>query len=198
MKIIGITGPIGCGKSYVADIFREFGIDGIDTDKIYHELTSEYSDTVRALEVEFGKAVVSADGSLNRKTLGEIVFNSPEKLKRLNEITHKSVTDKALAIINEKRAQGCKALVVEVPLMFESGFDKLCDEVVCVAADEQTRIERIVKRNGFSAENAKKRIKNQKDIDFYIANSSKVVYNNNCSDVRAQVKALIDGLSIKN
>ena len=71
MKVIGITGPIGSGKSYVGDIFEEYGFPRIDTDKVYHGLISSYTDTVKELEKEFGKEIVRDDGSVDRKKLGE-------------------------------------------------------------------------------------------------------------------------------
>lgn len=191
MIVVGITGPIGSGKSYASAILSEYGIPSIDTDKVYHGLISEYTETVRELEAEFGVGIVNPDGSVNRAVLGGIVFSDAKKLERLNEITHKFVKKRTVELIEEYRLSGYKAIVLEVPLMFESGFDALCDEVVCVAADEQIRVERIMSRNGLSEKDAKKRIKNQKDIDFYIAKSSKVVYNNNHSDLRAQLDALV-------
>lgn len=192
MKVIGITGPIGSGKSYVGDIFEEYGFARIDTDKVYHGLISKYTDTVKELKNEFGKEIVRDDGSVDRKKLGEIVFSDKEKLLRLNKITHKYVHIETTRLIEEYRAKSYRAVIVEVPLMFESGFDKMCDEVVCVVADDDVRTERIVKRNGISEKDAKNRIKNQKDNNFYIEKSTIVVYNNGKEDIRAQIEALIN------
>ena len=89
------------------------------------------------------------------------------------------------------KKNGEKMLLIEVPLMFESGFDKRCDYVLSVVADEETRVKRICERNALSAEEAKKRIKNQKNIDFYIENSSFVIYNSNNGDLNAQIDAVI-------
>jgi len=191
LKIIGITGPIGSGKSYVGDIFEEYGFPRIDTDKVYHGLISGYTDTVRELETEFGHSIVREDGSIDRKTLGQIVFSDKEKLLRLNEITHKYVKVETEKLIEKYRAEGHKAVIVEVPLMFESGFDKMCDEVVCVVADNDVRVERIVKRNGISKKDAENRIKNQKDNNFYIEKSTLIVYNNGSENIRAEIEALV-------
>ena len=191
MKIIGITGPIGSGKSYVGDIFEEYGFPRIDTDKVYHGLISGYTDTVKELEAEFGNEIVKEDGSVDRKKLGAIVFSDKAKLNRLNEITHKYVHIETVKLIEKYRAENYKAVVIEVPLMFESGFDKMCDEVICVVADNDVRVERIVKRNGISPKDAEIRIKNQKDNNFYIEKSTIVVYNNGNEDIRAQIEALI-------
>lgn len=191
MKIIGVTGPIGSGKSYVGDILEEHGIPRIDTDKVYHGLISGYTDTVKELEAEFGKEIVKSDGSVDRKKLGEIVFSDKAKLSRLNEITHKYVHIETKDLIEAYRQESHRAVVVEVPLMFESGFDKMCDEIICVVADDDVRVQRIVKRNGISEKDAKNRIKNQKDNNFYIEKSTIVVYNNGNEDIRAQIEVLI-------
>ena len=154
MKIIGITGPIGSGKSYVGDIFEEFGFPRIDTDKVYHGLISGYTDTVKELESEFGCSILNEDGGVDRRELGKIVFSDKAKLLKLNAITHKYVRVETERLIEKFRSEGYKAVIVEVPLMFESGFDKMCDEVLCVVADNDIRAERIVKRNGISKKDA--------------------------------------------
>ena len=178
MKVIGITGSIGSGKSHVASLISEKGMPRIDTDEVYHGFVSERSPMTEAIEKHFGSDVINPDGSLNRPALGKIVFSEPEKLKLLNSLTHETVKARVRELLAEYQAAGEKAVLVEVPLMFESGYNKECDEVVCVVADDSVRLERICKRDGISEKDAKKRMKNQKDNDFYIANSSIIVYNN--------------------
>lgn len=190
MIILGITGPIGCGKSYVADKISARGFKRIDTDEVYHSLVDSPSETTASLAKEFGREILSENGAINRKKLSEIVFSDKEKLTRLNEITHKAVIEKTEQLISEHIENGEKMLLIEVPLMFESGFDKRCDYVLSVVADEETRVERICKRNALSVEEAKKRIKNQKNIDFYIEKSSFVIYNSNNGDLNAQIEAV--------
>lgn len=191
MIILGITGPIGSGKSYVTDIISDRGFKRIDTDEVYHSLVDRPSKTVSDLAKEFGEEIISESGALNRKKLAEIVFSDKEKLTKLNEISHKAVIEKTEQLISEHEKNGEKMLLIEVPLMFESGFDKRCDYVLSVVADEETRVKRICERNALSAEEAKKRIKNQKNIDFYIENSSFVIYNSNNGDLNAQIDAVI-------
>ena len=196
MIIIGITAPIGCGKSYVAEVFAKKGIPSLDTDKIYHSLISSPTETVEALRREYGDCVVNTDGSIDRVALGSIVFNDKEKLRRLNEITHPRVLAELERLLSEYENKGTSAVTVQVPLMFESGFDKRCDTVICVVADEQIRTARICKRDGCTAEKAKKRINNQKDINFYIANSSERVYNNGTEDLSEQVDLILGKLGL--
>ncbi len=194
MKIIGITGTIGSGKSFVSSIFSQHGIPVIDTDEVYHKLISHYTETVKEIVDEFGESVLDGNGAVDRRVLGKIVFSDAKKLSKLNEITHKHVHRETLKLIDEYGALSKPVIAIEVPLMFESGFDKLCDEVICVVASRETCIKRIMKRNGISEIEAKNRIKNQKDSKFYIAKSSKVVYNNEDDDVYSAVNRIIEQL----
>ncbi len=192
MIILGITGPIGSGKTYVSDMISDRGFKKIDTDNVYHSLVDSPSETVEALAKEFGKEILLENGSIDRKKLSKIVFSDKKKLAKLNEISHKAVIEKTEKLISDYEKNGEKMLLIEVPLMFESGFDKRCDYVVSVVADEETRVERICKRSALSAEEAKKRIKNQKNNDFYIENSSFVIYNSNNGDLNAQINSIIE------
>lgn len=192
MIILGITGPIGSGKSYVSDRICKRGFYKIDTDEVYHGLVDSPSETVNEIVNEFGRGVLSESGGIDRKRLSEIVFSDKKRLERLNEITHRSVIEKTEALISEYADKGEKMLIIEVPLMFESGFDKRCDYVLSVVADEETRTQRICCRNGLSPDEAKKRIKNQKNIDFYIEKSFFMIYNSNNGDIDAQIDRLFE------
>lgn len=192
MKVIGITGSIGSGKSYVARLISEKGIPRIDTDEVYHDLVSRRTAVTEAIEKEFGREVIASDGSLDRSALGKIVFSDKDKLRVLNEITHEAVKAKVREMLERYRNAGETSVLVEVPLMFESGFDKECDEVICVVADDGVRLDRICKRDGLDPSDAKKRMKNQKDNDFYIANSSIIVYNNGSEDTEEQVSRVLE------
>lgn len=195
--VIGITGPIGSGKSYIGRLFRKKGLPVIDADKVYHSLTNKRSELTDELEEEFGVGILNADGSLNRDELSKIVFSNSERLAKLNELTHKHVIEMITRRVYLNYAKNNRVVVVEVPLMFESGYDKKCAEVICVVADEDTRVKRIMKRNGFSEEEAKKRIKNQKDNNFYIANSSKVLYNDTYKTARQNFERIYDEILTK-
>lgn len=180
MKVIGLCGGSGSGKGTVAKMFAEFNILSIDTDKVYHMLTSEKSSCLDALVAEFGEDILSEDGSLNRKALAQIVFagnDSDKKRAALNRISHKFVLEKTREMLDELKNKGTPAALVDAPLLFESGFDKECDAVIAVVADEQTRIERIKERDGVSAEYARARIKAQLSDEYLIKNSDYVIDN---------------------
>lgn len=187
MKIIGITGPIGCGKSYVAQLIEKQGIPTVDADQVYHQLTSVPSPLVAELSKEFGECILTSNGALDRQKLAPIVFKDPDELEKLNAITHKAILAEIKRHLDEYKNTGIKAVTLQVPLMFESGADKLCDAVLCVAASEEKRIERICQRDGISKKDAQNRIKNQKEIQFYIANSSETVYNDDTVDLIEQI-----------
>ena len=196
MKVIGLTAPIGCGKSYIASIFASNGIPTIDSDEVYHSLLSPNSDMITNISNIFGSGVVTPKGELDRKALAAIVFSDKEKLEKLNQITHGAVVQNILDIISQHTQSGDKAVTVQVPLMFESGFEKHCDTVICVSAELDTRIDRICKRDNCNKEEALKKVNNQKDIQFYIAKSDKVVYNNNYDDPHTQVLTLLKELGL--
>lgn len=196
MKVIGITGPIGCGKSYVSHLFEERGFPSIDADEVYHSLVSAPSPTVSAIAEVFGQRVLKSDGALNRGALSSIVFSDPEKLAKLNKITHSAVLDELERMLAEYEALGIGAVTVQVPLMFESGFDKRCDHVIAVVASEDVRIKRICSRDSVTRQEAQKRIKTQKDIQFYIAKSSETVYNNGSEDISEQIDDILARLRL--
>ena len=159
--VIGLCGSSGSGKGYVSSVFSSFGALHIDTDAIYHSLLEpvkgKQSPCVKAVVREFGDFVL--DGAeLDRKALGDIVFTNTEKREALNRITHEFIKKETLKLI---KSTSCLFAVVDAPLLFESSFDKLCDFTVCVTADRETKIERIMKRDGISREAAERRIVSQ-------------------------------------
>lgn len=166
MHIIGLCGQSGSGKSTVADCFSSFGVPVLDADKIYRELTDAPSACLDAIQQAFGEQAVTDCGALNRVFLREVVFASEdasEKRALLNQITHtfvKGEFERRIALLKES---GIEAVLLDVPLLFESGIDKLCDFLICVTADEKIRIARIMARDKISQEQALSRIRSQID-----------------------------------
>ena len=184
MKVIGLCGGSGSGKGIVSSIFHEHGIPSIDTDLVYKEITSYKSECINELIENFGCSVCNQDGSLNREKMRELVFFDEKKeknLKLLNSITHKFVLRELRHRINEYEKDGKLAVIADVPLLFESQFDKECDITIAVIADKSIRINRIIERDGLSYEHAKKRIESQipsceliKKVDFVIHNNDSI------------------------
>ena len=181
MKIIGLTGGSGSGKGVISEIFATLDIPTIDTDAVYHEMTETDSPCLKALVDEFGEGILSESGTLNRTALAELVFSGKEavaKRVRLNEITHKFILDETRSRLSKYKAIGYRFAVVDAPVLFESGFDKECDFIICVTADRELRIERITLRDRISKEKAEMRINSQIPEDV-IASRCDYVINNN-------------------
>lgn len=200
MKIIGLCGGSGSGKGIVCDAFRRFGIPSIDTDAVYHELTSSKGDCLNALAKEFGSDIISDSGSLDRKKLGLIVFcgeNSWEKLNKLNKLSHKFILDETRRRLDTFSQLDAPMAIVDAPLLFESGFDGECDILICVIADRETRINRVMARDNISRQAAEQRINSQMSDDDIISRCDYVIYNNSDFDTLTdQVIRIID--EIKN
>jgi len=181
MKVIGLCGRSGSGKSTVSSFFHSLGFPIIDTDKVYHEILAEKGDCVKELSSIFGDTILDKNGFINRRALADIVFMSEEKEKRqeiLNAITHKYVLSRVEQTIDQLIDEGKKTVFVDVPLLFESGFNRLCDFVVCVVADDDVRLSRLSIRDGVSEDEIRSRISSQISDIFLIEHSDFVIYNN--------------------
>lgn len=195
MRIIGITGPSGSGKSFIGNILEAKGIPCIDADEVYHSLLVPPSPCLDALRSAFGDSVFYTDGSLDRSALGRIVFSDADKLDLLNSTVLSFVIDKTRTLIKELGNAGHCAVAVDAPTLIESGFDKECDTVVSVIAPKHVRIERIMKRDGISLADAELRVKAQKDDSFYINASDTVITNSDSRDsVEEKISELLAAL----
>ena len=158
MLKIGLAGGSGSGKGTVSSLLSQAGIPSFDCDAVYHDLISRDGPLTREIVKAYGENVRSKDGGIDRRALADVVFHDKEKLTELTRITHKEI----LAVLGEweKRAeqQGITAILVDAPLLFESGFDRECDMTLAVIAPTELRIERIVSRDGISRKEAEERI----------------------------------------
>ncbi len=174
-KLIGITGGSGCGKSHLSGLLRERGIPVIDCDLVSREIMAKGTPCEKEVVDFFGKEILE-NGEINRRKLGRIVFSDKEKLKKLNEITHKYI----LADIYNKMEKECSEVIcADGATLIESGIK--CDLMVGILADKELRIKRICERDKLTKEDAKLRIEAQKDDSFYKENCDFVVYNNSGS-----------------
>lgn len=192
MKVIGLCGGSGSGKSTISSFFATHNILPINTDEIYRNITSHRTECINELERAFGTEIINSDGSLNRKKLAPIVYADTEKQRILNGIAHYHVLNEVRLIIKEAEKKEYFAVLVDAPLLYESGFDKECDATVAVVADFEKRVERITTRDGISHEEAKGRINSQIPDSELIKKADYVIYNN--ADVEAlkeQVSAVV-------
>ena len=162
MKVIGLTGGIGSGKSTVTDYLIARGFHVLDADQIAREIVLPGSEMLIQLTSVFGRGIILEDGSLNRKKLGHIVFSDPEKKKTLDGLMHTSI----LELIHERILQireegGHKVIFIDAPLLFETGLHKSVSEIWLTDVDDETRIKRIMARDGMNREEIEKRISAQ-------------------------------------
>lgn len=197
MKIIGITGPSGAGKSLLSLYLEKRGIPTIDADRVYHSLLIPPSDCLEALRAAFGEDIFLSDGSLDRETLGKIVFGDNAKLALLNSTVLSFVLDKMRLMIADLSAKEYEAVAIDAPTLIESGFDRECDVVISVLASSEARLARITERDSITKEKALLRIRAQKDDDFYISHSHSILYNNSsAADFEESAARLIDDLEL--
>lgn len=178
IPVIGLTGQTGAGKSMVSGIWQQYGCYAIDCDRLARVAVEKGSDTLAALVKAFGKEILLADGSLNRKALGAIAFSNAEKLKTLNAITHPAILQLIKQEIAFAAGCGYAAAIVDAPTLFESKADALCDAICSVTADDTLRLTRIIQRDGLTEDAAKQRMAAQKDKAFYAERSDAVIENN--------------------
>lgn len=178
MKVIGLTGGTGSGKSVVSKSLAEAGAVIVDADKIAHEIILKDEPAYREIVEYYGTGILDAEGNIIRKKLGEIVFHDKEKLAFLNQCTHKYITAEVRRQIAAAKEEGtAAAIIVDAPLLLEAKLEAVCDLVWVVYADPEVRAQRVMARDGISYELAKARISNQKSWEEYRSAASTVIDN---------------------
>ncbi len=177
IKIIGITGPTGAGKSLLCEYLAEKKIPVIDADQVYHNLLIPPSPCLDALRRTFGACIFLPDGTVNRRALSEVVFHDEEKLVLLNETVLGFVLDKIRRQIRRLDRAGATVVAVDAPTLIESGFDRECTKVIAVLSPSELRAERIMLRDSLSAERAMARVQAQRKDYFYRENADCVLTN---------------------
>ncbi len=203
IRIIGLCGRSGSGKGYVSKCFIAEGIPVIDTDKVYRGLVDcenePPSECLGELMHEFGEGILTDKGTLDRRALADIVFayGAGDRLKALNRITHKYILAEVQRIMTVLWEKGCTAVVIDAPVLFESGFNTICDACVCVTANDEICIDRIMKRDAISYPEAYRRLANQTGDDILRSKCDAEIVNDNIADVRAQVGEFIQKFKLK-
>jgi dephospho-CoA kinase len=160
---IGLTGPIGCGKSTVAGWLAARGVAVVDADELAREVTEPGQPALESVVRRFGPAVRREDGSLDRQRLAEIVFADPAELAALEAIVHPAVRPRILAAIEAAESRGARAVAVEAIRLVEGGLAELCDEVWLVVCEPAEQLARLAAR-GMDAADAERRIAAQAGI----------------------------------
>lgn len=178
MKVIGLTGGTGSGKSVVSKSLAEAGAVIVDADQIAHEIILKGEPAYQEIIEYYGTGILDEDGNIIRKKLGEIVFNDGEKLAFLNRCTHKYICAEVDRQIAAAKAAGtATAIVLDAPLLLEAGLEQVCDGVWVVYADPEVRTQRVMARDGVTYELAKARIANQKSWEEYKQAADTVIDN---------------------
>jgi dephospho-CoA kinase len=186
VKVIGITGGTGSGKTSALRVLRDRGATIIDCDVLYHELLA----SSRSLNADIGERFdgVYYDGVLDRKALGKVVFSDREALRDLNEITHRYVTKDVRRKLKAAGALGGKIAAVDAIALFESGLNTLCNTVVGITAPRELRIKRIIQRDGVPEEYAALRIDAQKPDSFFFEHCDHILENHYRSPTEFEIE----------
>jgi dephospho-CoA kinase len=196
-RVIGLTGGIGSGKSTVSRFLAELGARIVDADKIGHQSYQPGTDSWRDLVQTFGRDILAQNETIDRQKLAAIVFSQPEELKIFNAIVHPRMYKIAEKQIEEFRRQGVKVIVLDAPILFETNWTPLVDEVWVVVADEPHVIGRATARSGLNAEQIKSRIRAQMSNEDRIKRADAVIYNNGTAEeLREKVNELWQRLKV--
>lgn len=156
--IIGLTGEIASGKSTAAEILKENGCSVINVDQIGHQIQKKGLPAYNQIVEYFGEEILNEDSEIDRKKLGQIVFNDPLKLNKLNQITHKYIFDEVKSTIESIKNKGSNNIVIDAALLFKIGLQNFADQIWFIQGNMQDQIKRIIIRDNLTGDQAKERI----------------------------------------
>jgi dephospho-CoA kinase len=195
MRVFGLTGNIGSGKSTVAAMFREAGIPVLDADRISREVTAPGSPAFRDVVKEFGPGILGTDGAIDRGRLAEIVFSDPSRRARLEAITHPAILAAMKESLERLAREGNAVAIVEATLIHESGRKGLFEAVISVTCDPETQLRRLAERGGMTREQSTARAAAQMGAEEKALASEHVIDNSgDLEATRRQVVALVQVL----
>ena len=165
MKIVGLTGGISSGKSTVSSYLKQLKIPVIDADEVARKVVEPNSQGAREIRKAFGSDVFEEDGSLNRQKLGALIFSNAENRQKLDDLLQPLIKIMILDEIEEYRQKGETMIVLDLPLLFEKHYEKLCEEIIVVYVPRELQLERLMKRNQYTKQEALSRIDSQLSIE---------------------------------
>lgn len=176
--VVGLTGGIASGKSTVSSFLIEKGITVIDADVEARLAVDKGEEAYNEILSHFGNEVLQDDGSINRGKLGSIIFHDEQQRQKLNSIVHPAVRKRMIAKKEQAIANGEKLVILDIPLLFESKLTYMVDKTILVYVDENIQLERLIKRNGLSREDALARIHSQMPLKDKVQLAGAVINNN--------------------
>jgi len=194
--IIGLTGGIGTGKSEVSHILRDLGAVVIESDKVAHQSYEPGAKAHGLIVNQFGEDVLDGSGFIDRKTLGEIVFSDPARRLDLEKIVWPATRELTLALLKKETERGTEVVVVEVPKLFESGWDKVADVVWTVEAPLNVVSQRVKRRSGMSKSDTRARVAAQLTRQDRVARADIAIENGaTLEDLRNQISKLWESIT---
>jgi len=191
MKVIGLTGGFGSGKSTVSQLLHELGAVVLDADTIGHEAYKPNTETWLEVVSAFGRQILTSNGEIDRGRLGQIVFSDPESLARLNQIVHPRMYEMMKTQIEEFRKQGVEVVVLEAAILLEAGWTPLVDEVWVTVAPEHEVVKRTLERNGLTEEQILARIDSQLSSEERTEYADVIINNDGSVDeLKVKIKEL--------
>ena len=179
MKIIGITGGVGAGKSTVLDYLREqFHAYVIQADPVGHQVMEPGEICYSQVIALFGEHILKKDKTIDRKAVSDVVFGNEEKLKKLNGIIHPAVRQSVLEEIQLQKEKKTAIVVVEAALLLEEHYEKFCDKVWYVHTDREIRISRLMENRGYSREKSESIISSQAPDEYFAKHADYIIWNN--------------------
>ncbi len=194
MHVVGLTGGIGSGKSTIAAMLREQELPVVDADLLGHEAYEPGTGAHRRLLETFGEDLRGPDGRIDRRKLGGIVFGKPDQMRRLTDIVWPEIRRLAEERLRGLADDGAKMAVLEAAVLFEAGWESLCDEVWAVVAPEELAVRRVHERNGLSEADTRARIRSQMTNEERVRRSDVVIENaGTLEELRVAVEKALAG-----
>lgn len=188
MKIIGVTGSSGAGKTTLSKILNEReDVIVIDADKVVREMSVPGTKYLNSIKDTFGNEILLENGYLNRKALANKIYNDNSAREKLNALTFKYVVDEILQRIKNIKDEKIQIVVIDAPLLFEAGLEKCCDSVVALIADKELKIKRICQRDNIDEKTAESRLNIQQDDSYYTKRANYVIVNKENYDLKAEI-----------
>ncbi len=190
MKLCGLTGGVGMGKSTAAGLFSQLGARVVDTDQLARELVLPGQPALMEIQHEFGRDIVAGEGQLKRDELARLIFSDAGARKKLEAILHPRIRERWQAQVEQWRREGCSLALVVIPLLFETAAETCFDKIICVACSAAGQRERLLAR-GWMADQIQGRVAAQLPVEQKMSRSHFVIWSEGSPEVHRQQVARI-------